>query len=208
MLVGFDWPTAEVFVNLVTGATLADKGEVVCFGRATRDITNSDQWLAFVEQFGIVSDRIVLLESMTVAQNLAISYGLDIEPVPPDAMARVTTLAAECGIGPAQLGVRVAEGGALLRARVCLARALAFDPAVLVMEHPSAQLSAVEADDYASTVKTIAGCRQLTTIGVLVDERFAKATGGRLLFWQPASGEFREASVFRFWPKLTSRRSP
>jgi hypothetical protein len=32
-----------------------------------------------------------------------------------------------------------------------------------------------------------------------MDEKFAKASGGRLLFWQPATGEVRERSVLRFW---------
>jgi len=34
-LVGFDQPSAEVFVNLVTGATLPDRGTVCLLGRAT-----------------------------------------------------------------------------------------------------------------------------------------------------------------------------
>ena len=76
MLLGFDRPAAEVFVNLITGASLPDKGEVASLGRPTSAIADSDEWLAFVERFGIVSDRIVLLEAMTVAQNLAISFDL------------------------------------------------------------------------------------------------------------------------------------
>ena len=65
MLLGFDRPAAEVFVNLITGASLPDKGAVVSLGRPTSAIADSDEWLAFVEQFGILSDRIVLLEAMT-----------------------------------------------------------------------------------------------------------------------------------------------
>ena len=34
-ILGFDQPSAEVFVNLATGATLPDAGEVSVFGRAT-----------------------------------------------------------------------------------------------------------------------------------------------------------------------------
>ena len=101
MLLGFDRPAAEVFVNLITGASLPDKGEVASLGRPTSAIADSDEWLAFVERFGIVSDRIVLLEAMTVAQNLAISFDLALEPVPPEIMTRVAALAAEVGIDAA-----------------------------------------------------------------------------------------------------------
>src|SRR3982750_3963334 len=71
LLLGFDRPAAETFINLVTGASLSEAGEVVTLGRITRDIVDSTEWLGFVEQFGIVSDRVALLDAMTVAQNLA-----------------------------------------------------------------------------------------------------------------------------------------
>jgi len=199
MLIGFDRPAAEVFVNLITGASLPDKGEVASLGRPTSAIADSDEWLAFVERFGIVSDRIVLLEGMTVAQNLAISFDLNFEPVPPEIMTRVTALAAEAGIGAASLETRVADAAPLLRSQIFLARALAFDPAILVLEHPTANLSPDEAKAFAVIVSTVSAHRGLTTIGLLMDEKFAKATGGRLLTWQPATGEVRERSALRFW---------
>jgi ABC-type transporter Mla maintaining outer membrane lipid asymmetry ATPase subunit MlaF len=199
MLLGFDRPAAEVFVNLITGAGLPDNGDVATFGLPTRNIVDSDRWLAFVEQFGIVSDRIVLLEAMTVAQNLAISFDLELDPVPADVLARVTLLAAEVGIATPHLDSPVAEAGPLLRSRLYLARALALDPAMLVLEHPTAALSADEASEYAALIRATWKRRALTTIGLTVDERFAKATGGRLLSWQPATGEMRVRSGLRFW---------
>ena len=199
MLVGFDRPTAEIFVNLVTGATLPDKGEVISLGRPTAGIVTSDEWLTFVERFGIISDRIVLLEAMTVAQNLAISFDLNLENISPEIMARVTALAAETGIDAPVLEMRVSAASPLVRSRVYLARALALDPAILVLEHPTAHLSPDEGTQYATIVKTVAQRRSLTTVGLLMDEKFAKATGGRLMFWQPATGEVKERSVLRFW---------
>ncbi len=199
MLVGFDRPTAEVFVNLITGASLPEKGDVASLGRSTATIANSDEWLTFVERFGIVSDRIVLLEAMTVAQNLAMSFDLNLEPVPPEVMTRVIGLAAEAGIDAHWLETRVGEAAPLLRSQVYLARALALDPALLVLEHPSANLSPEDAQTYAAIVKTVSAKRNLTTIGLLMDEKFAKATGGRLLMWQPATGEVYPPSRFALW---------
>ena len=199
MLIGFDRPTAEVLVNLITGASLPDNGVVESLGRSTHTIANSDEWLVFVERFGIVSDRIVLLESMSVAQNLAISFDLDLEPVPPAVMSRVQQLAAEVDIDPQHLETRVADAVPLLRAKIYLARALALDPAILVLEHPTANLAPDDAKVFAGTVKTLSARRSLTTLGVLMDEKFAKATGGRLLTWQPATGEMKERSSLRFW---------
>src|SRR5687768_4812340 len=107
MLVGFDRPTAEVFVNLATAAALPDKGEILAFGRPTSAIADSREWLSFVEQFGIYSDRIVLLESMSVLQNLALSFDLALDPVPAQVIDRVRHLAGEVGIDEASLATQV-----------------------------------------------------------------------------------------------------
>ena len=199
MLVGFDRPTAEVVVNLITGASLPDSGVVESLGRQTHTIANSDEWLVFVERFGIVSDRIVLLESMTVGQNLAISFDLDLEPVPPAVMSRVAELASEVTIDSQHLETRIVDAPPLLRSKIYLARALALDPAILVLEHPTANLSPDDAKVFAHIVSAVSARRRLTTVGLLMDERFAKATGGRLLTWQPATGDMKERSSLRFW---------
>ena len=81
-ILGFDQPSAEVFVNLATGATLPDAGDVSVFGRPTRAIDDSSDWLATVDRFGIVSERAVLLDGLTVVQNLAMPFTLEIEPPP------------------------------------------------------------------------------------------------------------------------------
>jgi ABC-type transporter Mla maintaining outer membrane lipid asymmetry ATPase subunit MlaF len=200
MLLGFDRPAAETFINLLTGATLPDAGHVFTFRRSTREIADSTQWLAFVEQFGIVSDRVVLLEGMTVAQNLAISFDLDLDPVPPHILSRVGPLAAEAGIDRAALDTLVGEADPFLKARVRLARALALDPALLVLEHPTAAISPEHVKPYAAIIKDIGVSRKVTMVGLTADETFAEQTNGRLLVWQPASGEFRERRGRKFWP--------
>ena len=49
-LLGLDQPAAEVLINLVTGATLPDTGEVKVFGRSTADITESAEWLTLLDR--------------------------------------------------------------------------------------------------------------------------------------------------------------
>jgi ABC-type transporter Mla maintaining outer membrane lipid asymmetry ATPase subunit MlaF len=199
MLLGFDRPAAETFINLITGATLPNAGEVVSLGRITREIADSTEWLQFVERIGIVSDRVALLDGMTVAQNLAISFDLDIDPVPAHILARVSPLADDAGIDASMLGIRVGDADPLLRARIRLARALAFEPVVLVLEHPTATLSPEQAALYAAIIKSVGIGRNATVVGLTADEKFAEQTNGRLLVWQPATGEFRERSRRKFW---------
>jgi ABC-type lipoprotein export system ATPase subunit len=98
-IIGLDQVTAEVFVNLVTGATLPDRGEVRLFGRPTSAIADSADWLAVVDRFGIVSPRAVLLDSLTVVQNLAMPFTLD-EPPAEDIRRRAVALAERGGWTP------------------------------------------------------------------------------------------------------------
>ncbi len=191
-LIGFDQPAAEVFVNLATGAALPDAGEVRALGMATASIAEGDAWLRFVERFGFVSARVVLLESMTIEQNLALPFGLELEPVPADVVPRVRGLADEAAIPREALGVAAARADPLLRARVTLARALALGPEMLLVEHPTAGLSSGDSRRYAALLREIVERRALTAAALTVDERFAEAFGGRLLTWQPATGELRE----------------
>ena len=75
-LMGLDGAGAEMFVNLVTGAMLPDDGQVRVFGFDTAAITDGDEWLRTLDRFGILSDRAVLLDELTVAQNLAMTLTL------------------------------------------------------------------------------------------------------------------------------------
>ena len=64
------------------------------FGRATTEIADSADWLATVDRFGIVSERVVLLEQFTPLQNIAMSLTLDVEPLPDDVRQHVEGLGA------------------------------------------------------------------------------------------------------------------
>ncbi len=139
-LLGFDQPTAEVFVNLATGATLPDAGEVSIFGRPPRAIDDSADWLATVDRFGIVSERAVLLDALTVIQNLAMPFTLEIEPPPDEVRLRAEALAREVGLPDDVLDA--AGRRARCRRAGCgcaLGRAIALDPAIVLLEHASAR---------------------------------------------------------------------
>ena len=88
-----------MLVNLVTGASVADRGVVRVLGRNNADIADGDDWLASLDRFGIVSPRAVLLEGATLEQNLAMPFTLQIDPVEPEtARARGRSSRTACGL--------------------------------------------------------------------------------------------------------------
>jgi ABC-type transporter Mla maintaining outer membrane lipid asymmetry ATPase subunit MlaF len=190
-LLGFDRPGAEVFVNLATGATLPDAGEVRLFGRPTSAITDSADWLTTLDRFGIVSERAVLLDNMTVIQNLAMPFTLAIEPPPEEERGLAGALANEVGLPPAVWNEPLVRLDVAAAMRVRLGRALALGPAVLVLEHASAPLPPDAALAFAATIQTVAARRQLAVVALSADERFASALGATLLVHEPASGRLK-----------------
>jgi predicted ABC-type transport system involved in lysophospholipase L1 biosynthesis ATPase subunit len=189
-IVGLDESSAEVFVNLATGATLPDSGEVRLFGRSTAAITDSADWLALVDRFGIVSPRAVLLEPLTALQNLAMPFTLDIEPVPEDVRARATALGKRVGLDDASLDRPVAELGPTGGIRVRLGRALALDPAVVILEHPTAGVPHEAIAELAGLCRTAPAA----TIVLTADATFAAAVSNRCLTLDPATGRLATRS--------------
>lgn len=190
-LLGLDQPAAEVLINLVTGATLPDTGHVRVFGRTTADISDSTDWLATLDRFGIVSERAALLEPLTVIQNLAIPFSLEIEPPPPEIVRQAAALAEEVGVVDTVWGQRVGDLDAVIRMRVRLGRALAFNPAVLLLEHPSAALPRHDVARFARDVRAVAERRGIAALTITADLDFAATVSRRMLVLEPATGRLK-----------------
>jgi ABC-type transporter Mla maintaining outer membrane lipid asymmetry ATPase subunit MlaF len=191
---GLDQPAAEIFVNLLTGTTLPDHGHVRVFGRSTADIEDSGDWMRVVDRFGILSPRAVLLDALTVVQNLAIPFSLDVEPPSPELRARATDLANEVGLEASTWDVRVADLDPLSGARVRLGRALALDPDVLLLEHPNAAVPTEAVVEYARQLRGVIEHRHVSALVLTADRSFADAIARRVLSLEASTGRLTEKS--------------
>ncbi|MEQ1728357.1 MAG: ATP-binding cassette domain-containing protein [Vicinamibacterales bacterium] len=190
-MLGLDQPAAEVLINLVTGASLPDTGIVRIFGRATADITDSDDWLTTLDRFGIVTERAALIEPMTVVQNLAVPFSLELEPPPPNIARQAAALALEAGLRESALEQSVGDLDAASRMRVRLGRALAFSPGLLLLEHPSATLPRSEVIRFACDVRRLAERRGISTLTITADPEFAGAVSTIAVALEAATGRLR-----------------
>jgi len=190
-LIGLDQTAAEVLVNLVTGATLPDRGAVTLFKRPTSSITDSADWLAVVDRFGIVSRRAVLLDGLSVLQNLAMPFTLEIEPPPADISDRAAAIAREVGLSDEVLTRSVAQIDEAGRARVRLGRALALDPAIVILEHSTAEMARKEVEPFARAVRETASKRGAAVLALTADRDFARAVADRVLTLEPATGKLK-----------------
>jgi ABC-type lipoprotein export system ATPase subunit len=191
-ILGFDRPAAEVFVNLATGTTLPDAGQVAVLGRATTAISDSADWLVTVDRFGIVSDRAVLLDELTVIQNLAMPFTLAIEPPSNEIRARAVALAREVGLAETSWDAPVSQLDPDGRVRVRFGRAIALDPAILLLEHISASVGRHGVLKLGADIRSVAGRRGAALVAASADEAFARAVAGRVLTLEPSSGQLKE----------------
>jgi ABC-type lipoprotein export system ATPase subunit len=198
-LLGFDLVTAEVLVNLIIGATVPDTGDVRVHGQLTTEITDVDVWLRGLDQFGLLTERAVLLDPLTAEQNLAMPYSLDLDDLPDAVRERVRKLAAEVGLETAELSSAVSQLSAAARLRVRLGRALALGPTMLLAEHPNASLSSGEASRLASDLAHIVSERRMAALVLTADAAFARRVASRVLTLNPATGQLRSGSR---WPSL------
>lgn len=196
-IVGLDAASAEVLVNLLTGATLADEGTVEVFGRATSSITVADDWLTTLDRFGVISARAVLLEPLTVAQNLAMAFTLSIDPIPSEVIAKVEALAAEAGLSTGDLALPFASAPSAIRARCHLGRALATSPTLLVLEHANALVPDGDAEIFGRDIVRAAESRGAALLALTTDERFARAVAAEVYRHEPGSGNLARITGWR-----------
>jgi putative ABC transport system ATP-binding protein len=196
-LLGFDRAAAEVLVNLLTAATVPDTGRIEIFGRPTVDIQDASTWLTSLDCFGIVSERQVLLDNMTVEQNLTMPLTMALHDVDNEVRTKVAALAEEVGLSLDQLREPVAALSSESRLRVRLGRALAPDPRILLSEHPNASLEAGDVARFATDYARLVRKRSVTSVVLTADSAFASAAAQRILTLQPATGELEPRSAWR-----------
>ena len=189
-------------MHVLTGAALPESGRVEVFGQSTHDIETDTQWLASLDRFGLVSNRAVLLDQSTIAQNLALPLTLSIDPMAADVRAQVERMAADVGLAAARLDALAGTMTAEERIRAHLARAIALNPEVLLLEHPTATLGA-RAAAFGATLRALGEARNLSWLAISDDLPFQRAAGGRALRLNPSTGDVRAArgSWFRWFSK-------
>jgi predicted ABC-type transport system involved in lysophospholipase L1 biosynthesis ATPase subunit len=188
---GIDAVAAEVFVHLVTGATLPEEGSVTLFGQDTRAIADSDAWLKSLDGIGMITARGIVIEAFSVMQNIAMSYTLDVDPIDPRVVPQAGALAREVGIATELFDLPAGKAAPEVQMRVHMARALALGPKLLIGEHPSSALPREAVAAFGSDLVRVAKARGLALVVITADDALAKAIGGQRLELVPATGELR-----------------
>jgi osmoprotectant transport system ATP-binding protein len=184
-LVGRSGAGKTTILKLVNRLLVPDAGQVIVEGRDTR------QWepIRLRRRIGYVLQEIGLFPHMNVADNIGLVPRLEKWP-PERVAARVTELLDLIGLEPEQFAARWPDelsGGQ--RQRVGVARALAADPPVLLMDEPFGALDPLTRDAIGQDFRRLHDALGLTTVmithdtleAVLLADRIVVMRGGAVI---------------------------
>ncbi len=172
VLLGPSGSGKSTILRIIAGLVPADSGRILLHGR---DVTNLPPQQ---RNTGFVFQNYSLFRHMTVAEN--IEFGLSVRKVP-RAQSRAKRDELLALVGLAGLGGRLPRqlsGGQ--QQRVAVARALAFEPAVLLLDEPFGALDVKIREQLRQVLKDIQHKLRVTTILVTHDQEEAFELADRI----------------------------
>ena len=209
----------SVLLRLVIGLEKPDSGSIQIHGKDIAGLS-LDQLGAIRMKMGFLFQHAALYDSLTVEQNVAFPlqhHKKDISKS--ERQHRVKALLAEVGMegGLTKMPSDISGG---MQKRVGLARALALEPDILLLDEPTAGLDPISAGEIDDLVLRLEEEHHMASIVVTHDLHSAKAIADRLILLhegnvviegtfeelQKSDDEFVKAFVRQSWEDICRER--
>jgi phospholipid/cholesterol/gamma-HCH transport system ATP-binding protein len=169
----------SVLLKLLIGLLPTDAGEALIDGENIVPM-NERQLLRVRRKFGMVFQGSALFDSMTVAENVA--FGLRRhEHLTQAEIARRVAGALEMVDLPGTENKKSAELSGGMRKRVGLARAIIYEPQIVLYDEPTTGLDPIASDSIDQLMVRVRDQLKVTTVVVTHDMRTARRVGQRVL---------------------------
>ena len=169
----------SVLLKQLIGLMQPDTGEVLIDGENIVPM-NERQLLRVRRKFGMVFQGSALFDSMTVAENVA--FGLRRhEHLTELEIARRVAGALEMVDLPGTENKQSAELSGGMRKRVGLARAIIYEPQIVLYDEPTTGLDPIASDSIDQLMVRVRDQLKVTTVVVTHDMRTARRVGQRVL---------------------------
>jgi NitT/TauT family transport system ATP-binding protein len=181
-LVGASGCGKSTLLNMIAGLEFPDTGSIMSEGRMVTD-PGRDRMVMFQES--------ALFPWLNVIGNVL--FGLKLKPNLTDAERREVAMFYLKLVGLeryAKSNIHELSGG--MRQRVALARSLAPNPRVLLMDEPFAALDAMTREQLYGDLQAIWEARRKTIVFVTHNVREAVCLGDRVVLFSPHPGRIRE----------------
>ena len=169
----------SVLLKHLVGLLQPDAGEVLVDGENIGPL-NERQLLRVRRKFGMVFQGAALFDSMTVAENVAFAFRNQKHQTAGE-IARRVAAALEMVDLPSTQNKKPAELSGGMRKRVGLARAIIYEPEILLYDEPTTGLDPIVSDSIDKLIIRVRDQLKVTSIVVTHDMRSARRVGNRVM---------------------------
>lgn len=180
VILGASGSGKTVLVNLLVGLMEPDSGRIVIDGEEVTSFDSDSQWDKLRLKIGFLFQGSALYDSMTIGENIcfALRHHLELTDEQMDDIVseklRLVELEGVENKMPAEL-----SGG--MQKRAALARAIAFDPRIIVYDEPTTGLDPIRAKHISELIARLQQELRVTSIVVTHDLICASVVADRLV---------------------------
>jgi len=179
VIIGRSGGGKSVLLKHLIGLLKPDAGQVLIDGE---DITrmNERELLRVRHRFGMVFQGAALFDSMNVAENVGFAFRRD-RRLTEKEIARKVSESLEMVDLPGTEHKSPSELSGGMRKRVGLARAIVYEPEIVLYDEPTTGLDPIVSDSIDELMLRVRDRLQVTTVVVTHDMRSARRVGHRIL---------------------------
>jgi phospholipid/cholesterol/gamma-HCH transport system ATP-binding protein len=178
VIIGRSGGGKSVLLKHLVGLTQPDSGQVLIDGQDIVGL-NERQLMPVRRKFGMLFQGAALFDSMTVAENVGFALRRQRRLAEADIDARVARALAMVEL-PGTEDKMPAELSGGMRKRVGLARAIVYEPEIVLYDEPTTGLDPVVSDSIDKLIIRVCQLLRVTSVAVTHDMRSAGRIGQRI----------------------------
>ena len=179
VIIGRSGGGKSVLLKHLIGLLSPDAGQVLIDGENICGL-NERQLLRVRHKFGMLFQGAALFDSMTVAENVAFALRRERKSTEAEIKKKVA-LALDVVELSGTEGKRPSELSGGMRKRVGLARAIIYEPEIVLYDEPTTGLDPVVSDSIDQLIVRVRDRLKVTTVVVTHDMRSARRLGQRIM---------------------------
>ena len=179
VIIGRSGGGKSVLLKHLIGLLRPDAGEVLIEGEDIGPMSER-QLMRVRRRFGMLFQGAALFDSLTVAENVGFAFRQD-RSLTPGAVTRKVAEALEMVDLPGTETKKPSELSGGMRKRVGLARAIVYQPEIVLYDEPTTGLDPIVSDSIDQLILRVRDRLKVTTVVVTHDMRSARRVGHRIL---------------------------